>query len=209
MLESPVRSLSMDEFSRSTPDPGANATESASLILFINSRLTERERRELDDITGNRTPMRRRDLSASSAPFASISTIPTSSEVENDVVSRVQQIVGSRRRLSSRSCAQPALAHELVSRTFRSLLSLGSETTDALASSKERNSSPRSRRSGSTKTHGCVPSTRRLSVATDATCANPLADPSVSRIGPTHSWARIDPGATCSFVIERRPAANR
>ena len=75
LVEAPVRSLSMDEFLRSTPDIGSEHGRVDSLILFINSRLTARERRELDEFLANRSPMADTDLSASSAPFGSISTI--------------------------------------------------------------------------------------------------------------------------------------
>jgi hypothetical protein len=52
LVEAPVRSLSLDECLRSTREVGSEHGRATSLILFIASRLSERERRELDDLLG-------------------------------------------------------------------------------------------------------------------------------------------------------------
>jgi hypothetical protein len=52
LVEPPVRSLSMDEFLNSPPDIGSEHGRVPSLVLFVNSRLNARERRELDELLG-------------------------------------------------------------------------------------------------------------------------------------------------------------
>ncbi len=52
LVQAPVRSLSMDEFLRSTPDFRSEHGRVLSLILFINSRLSARERHDLDVLLG-------------------------------------------------------------------------------------------------------------------------------------------------------------
>jgi hypothetical protein len=50
LVQAPIRSLSADEFLRSTSENGSELWRAASLVLFINPRLTARERREVDDV---------------------------------------------------------------------------------------------------------------------------------------------------------------
>lgn len=50
LVEPPARFLSMDECLRSAPEIGSEHGQVDSLIVFINTHLTRRERRELDDL---------------------------------------------------------------------------------------------------------------------------------------------------------------
>jgi hypothetical protein len=77
LVQSPIRSLSADEFLRLTPENGSELWRAASLVLFINPRLTARERRELDDVLeiARRSQVRFVAIISTlalSAPFASI-----------------------------------------------------------------------------------------------------------------------------------------
>ena len=91
LVEPPVRSLSMDEFLRSTPDLGSEHGRVPSLVLFINSRLTARERRELDDLLGIARRSQTRFVGIVST-FRLHLDDPDVMEVENYVLSRASDL---------------------------------------------------------------------------------------------------------------------
>ncbi len=103
LVEAPVRSLSMDEILRSTPDTWNVQGRVPSLLLFINPSLTERERRELDEFLGIARRWQIRFVGIIST-FRLHLDDPEVAEVESYVVSRGTRLVCPRRRLSARSC---------------------------------------------------------------------------------------------------------
>ena len=92
LVESPVRSLSMDELLRSSPDNWSEHGRMPSLILFINSRLTARERRELDDLLGIARRWQRGFVGIIST-FRFHLDDPDVIEAENYVVSRASTLL--------------------------------------------------------------------------------------------------------------------
>ena len=205
LVEAPVRSLSMDEFLRSTPDIGSEHGQVSSLILFINSRLTARERRELDDILRIARRWQTRFVGIVST-FRVHLDDPDVAEVENYVLSRASDLparvvvfrpghVLSRHSSISRFLERFAPFYPLIPERLSSCFIEGTEFFAAIEAERleeRRRADPRDAMA------------RR---GRDRDARTPPVDPWVVRIGPTRSWARIDPGATCSFAIEwRRPA---
>ena len=92
LVEAPVRSLSMDELLRPSPDNWSEHGQVTSLILFINSRLTARERRELDDVLGIARRWQTRFVGIIST-FRLHLDDPDVTEVENYVLSRTSDLL--------------------------------------------------------------------------------------------------------------------
>jgi hypothetical protein len=91
LVEAPVRSLSMDEFLRSAPEIGNEHGQAPSLILFLNSRLNERERRELDELLGIARRWQTGFVGIISS-FRLYLDDPDVMEVENHVLSRTSDL---------------------------------------------------------------------------------------------------------------------
>jgi hypothetical protein len=91
LVQAPIRSLSADEFLRSTLENGSELWRAASLVLFINPRLTAHERRELDDLLkiARRSQVR---FVAIISTFRFHLDDPCVEEVENYVLSRANDL---------------------------------------------------------------------------------------------------------------------
>ncbi len=91
LVESPARSLSMDELLGTTADTWREHGRVSSLILFINSRLNEIERRELDDCLRIARQWHHGFVGIISTFLLHLDE-PRVAEVENQVVSRASDL---------------------------------------------------------------------------------------------------------------------
>jgi hypothetical protein len=93
LVEAPVRSLPMEEFLRSSQDIGSELGRMSSLILFIDSSLTARERRELDELLGIARRWQTRFVGIIST-FRVHLDDPVVTELEDYVLSRASDLFG-------------------------------------------------------------------------------------------------------------------
>ena len=185
LLTSSVRSMSVAEFSRSTASTGGHRDRAQSAVLFITSRLTRDQRRELDDILALTRRAQARFIGIVST-FRFHLDDPDVESVENDVrfrcsgsgarviIFRPGHILSRHSRTSwfLNNCAP---FFPLLPKRLTSCFVEGTELFAAIETERlhERTAPARM---------------IRASAAKRRTCVNPPADRWVLKIGTMRSW---------------------